>query len=58
MIAACPFCEIVNGTGPVSLVYEDDLTMAFSPLHPMYPGACIVIPKEHIDHFTDLPDEL
>lgn len=55
---ACPFCEIVNGTGPVSLVYEDDLTMAFIPLHPMYPGACIVIPKEHIDHFTDLPDEL
>lgn len=49
---------MVNGTGPVSLVYEDDLTMAFIPLQPIYPGACIVIPKVHIDHFTDLPDEL
>lgn len=57
-MTSCPFCDIVNGTGAVSLVHEDDLTMAFIPLHPIYPGACIVIPKEHIDHFTDLPDEL
>ena len=57
-MTACPFCDIVKGTGAVSLVYEDDLTMAFIPLHPIYPGACIVIPKQHIDHFTDLPDEL
>lgn len=54
----CPFCEIVAGTGPASLVYEDELVMAFIPLQPIYPGACIVIPKLHIDHFTDLPDEL
>ena len=57
-MSSCPFCDIVHGTGPVSLVYEDDLTMAFIPLQPIYPGACIVIPKVHIDHFTDLPDEL
>ena len=57
-MTSCPFCDIVHGTGPVSLVYEDDLTMAFIPLQPIYPGACIVIPKVHIDHFTDLPDKL
>jgi histidine triad (HIT) family protein len=56
--AACPFCAIVSGTGPVSLVYEDDHILAFVPLQPIYPGACIVIPKVHIDHFTDLPDAL
>lgn len=54
----CPFCDIVKGTGPVSLVYEDETTMAFIPLQPIYPGACIVIPKVHIDHFTDLPNDL
>lgn len=54
----CPFCEIVAGTAPVSLVYEDNLAMGLIPLQPIYPGACIVIPKVHIDHFTDLPDEL
>ncbi|MEO1093996.1 MAG: HIT family protein [Cyanobacteria bacterium J06638_28] len=55
---SCPFCDIVNGTGEVSLVQEDPWTMAFIPLQPIYPGACIVIPKQHIDHFTDVPDEL
>ncbi len=57
-MTSCPFCDIVNSTGPVILVYEDDLTLAFIPLQPIYPGACIVIPKVHIDHFTDLPDKL
>ncbi|MEL6398253.1 MAG: HIT family protein [Cyanobacteria bacterium J06626_4] len=54
----CPFCDIVKGVGPVSTVYEDDHTMCFIPLQPIYPGACIVIPKLHIDHFTDVPDDL
>ncbi|MDB9526708.1 HIT family protein [Oscillatoria sp. CS-180] len=54
----CPFCSIVKGTGDVSLVFEDTWTMAFIPLQPIYAGACIVIPKPHIDHFTDIPDEL
>ena len=55
---SCPFCDIVKGTGAVSLVCQDAWTMAFIPLQPIYPGACIVIPKAHIDHFTDVPDEL
>lgn len=54
----CPFCDIVKGTGAVSLVYEDAWTMSFIPLQPIYPGSCIVIPKPHIDHFTDIPDDL
>lgn len=54
----CPFCDIVKGTGAVSLVFQDAWTMAFIPLQPIYPGACIVIPKCHIDHFTDIPDDL
>jgi histidine triad (HIT) family protein len=56
--ADCPFCAIVAGTGPVSLVHEEEEVLAFVPLQPIYPGACIVIPKVHIDHFTDLPDTL
>lgn len=57
-MTACPFCDIVRGTAPVSILYEDEATLALIPLKPIYPGACIVIPKLHIDHFTDLPDEL
>ncbi|NJL49825.1 MAG: HIT family protein [Leptolyngbyaceae cyanobacterium SM2_5_2] len=56
--ADCPFCAIVSGKGPASLVHEEEDVLAFVPLQPIYPGACIVIPKVHIDHFTDLPDAL
>lgn len=54
----CPFCAIVNDNAPVSIVYEDEIVMALIPLHPFYPGACLVIPKRHIDPFTDLPDSI
>ena len=27
-------------------------------IRPIHPGEFMVIPREHIDHFTDLPDEL
>jgi histidine triad (HIT) family protein len=30
--------------------------MAFMGIRPIHPGECLVIPKEHIDHFTDIAD--
>jgi histidine triad (HIT) family protein len=32
--------------------------MAFMTLQPFAPGECTVIPRQHIDHFTDIPDDL
>ena len=32
--------------------------MAFMALRPTAPGECLVIPKRHVDHFTDLDDEM
>lgn len=55
-MTSCPFCDIIHHGAPASVVYEDDCAIAIIPLQPIYPGACIVIPKTHIDHFTDLPD--
>ncbi len=54
----CIFCEIVAGRVPASVIYQDDRVIAFMDVQPAQPGQCMVIPKEHIDHFTDLPDEL
>lgn len=54
----CSFCEIVAGRAPVSLVYEDDVVAAFMGIQPTAPGECLVIPKAHIDHFTDVPDDV
>jgi histidine triad (HIT) family protein len=53
----CPFCSIVEGSEPASVVFEDRKIMAFMTIQPTRPGECLVVPKAHIDHFTDIDDE-
>ncbi|HEX5872845.1 MAG TPA: HIT family protein [Longimicrobium sp.] len=53
---SCIFCEIVAGRAPASFVYQDEHVVAFMTLQPSAPGECLVIPRAHVDHFTDLPD--
>lgn len=53
---SCIFCEIVAGRARASFVHEDELVVAFMTLQPTAPGECLVIPRAHVDHFTDLPD--
>ena len=55
--ATCIFCEIVSGKKPCSRVYEDDISLGFMGIRPLHPGELMVIPKKHIDHFSDIPDE-
>ncbi len=54
----CIFCRIVAGEAKASKVYEDDRVLAFMDIQPVRPGQVLVIPKEHIDHFSDIPDDL
>jgi histidine triad (HIT) family protein len=54
----CIFCEIVAGRSPASVIFQDDAVMAFMALRPTAPGECLVIPKEHVDHYTDLNDAM
>ena len=54
----CVFCEIVEGKSPASIIFEDDSVIAFPTIRATRPGESLVIPKQHIDHFTDLPDAL
>lgn len=54
----CVFCKIINGELESSKVYEDDDILAFMDIFPVREGQVLVIPKKHIDHFSDIPDEL
>ena len=58
MAHSCVFCEIVAGESPASVVHEDEFSLCFMTLRPTRPGECMVIPKDHIDHFIDMPAEL
>ena len=55
---SCIFCKIVAGEAPASVVYEDEGVLALMNIRPIHPGELMVIPKEHIDHFCDVPDDL
>ena len=56
--ARCVFCAIRDGAEPASVVYEDDVLLAFMDIRPVRPGQLLVVPRRHIDHFDDLPDDL
>ena len=54
---SCVFCDIVARRAPASFVHEDEVVAAFMTLQPTA-GECLIIPKVHVDHLTDLPDDV
>jgi histidine triad (HIT) family protein len=54
----CIFCQIIRGSIPCAKVYEDDQVLAFLDINPVVPGHTLLIPKEHYQYMTDVPDEL
>ena len=53
----CVFCRILARESPASVVYEDDVVMAFLDLRPVNPGHTLVIPKRHAASLADLDEE-
>ncbi len=51
---ACPFCQIIADKAPARKVYEDEHTLAFLDLYPISRGHTLVIPKKHVEWFTDI----
>ncbi len=45
----CIFCQIIKGEAPASIVYEDEMTLAFMDLGHVNPGHTIVAVKPHIE---------
>ena len=55
---SCLFCGIVNREVSASIVFEDDLAIAFLDHRPLFPGHCLLVPKQHFETLIDLPVEL
>ncbi len=53
----CLFCKIINGDIPATIVYEDDLVIAFDDITPRAPIHKLIIPKEHIATLNDIAPE-
>jgi len=52
------FTKIVKGEIPSHKIAETERCLAFMDIRPINPGHVLVIPKEEIDYFFDLPSEL
>lgn len=57
-MTTCPFCQIVCGSVSASVVFEDEQTLAFLDHRPLFPGHCLVIPRDHIETLIDVPPPL
>jgi histidine triad (HIT) family protein len=49
----CIFCAIAAGDAPASIVYADDLAVAFLDLNPVTTGHTLVIPRRHVRDLLD-----
>jgi histidine triad (HIT) family protein len=58
MAEDCAFCRIVAGDEPGSVVFEDEITVAFLDNRPLFPGHTLLVPREHHETLWDLPPEL
>jgi histidine triad (HIT) family protein len=58
MAEDCVFCRMLSGGEVPHLVFEDELMVAFLDHRPVFPGHCLLIPKEHFETLVDLPQRL
>lgn len=59
MNTVCVFCEIVGestheSTGESTVVFADDVAVAFLDRSPLFPGHTLVVPRRHVVTLTDL----
>ncbi|HMZ81663.1 MAG TPA: HIT domain-containing protein, partial [Acidobacteriota bacterium] len=54
MTSQCIFCDIVNGRELASIVFQDELTLAFMDIRQFHAGHVLVIPRQHFNDIRDL----
>jgi len=54
----CRFCAIARGEVQARIVLDDGDVLAFLDHRPLFPGHCLVIPREHHETLPDLPPHM
>jgi histidine triad (HIT) family protein len=52
------FTRIIEGELPARFVWRDERCVAFLSINPLREGHTLVVPREPIDHWLDLPPDL
>lgn len=51
----CVFCDIATGRSDAEVVLENEECLAFLDIRPLFPGHCLLIPRQHHETLPDLP---
>lgn len=54
----CLFCKIAKKDINSMQLYEDDFIIAFMDINPQCEGHTLIVPKEHYEDYTCIPNEL
>lgn len=52
----CLFCRIIAGEIPSTMVFSDDLVVAFRDVNPQAPTHVLISPRRHLASLDDLTD--
>jgi diadenosine tetraphosphate (Ap4A) HIT family hydrolase len=55
--SSCTFCRIVEGSQEASVVYQDELVVAFLDVMPINPGHTLIIPRRHMAFLAEVEPE-
>ena len=50
------FTRIIKGELPSYKIFEDELTISILTIEPIHLGHTLVIPKQEVDHWFDVPE--
>lgn len=54
----CIFCDIISSSREGHFIYEDENHVAFLDKYPIDKGHTLVVPKQHYEKITDMPEEM
>lgn len=54
----CVFCKIVAREIDAIKIYEDELVLAFLDISPICKGHTLIIPKEHFESISAIPENI
>ena len=52
------FTQIIEGGVPARFVWKDELCVAFLSINPIRSGHVLVVPREEVDHWLDVDDDM
>ncbi|WP_269087421.1 HIT family protein [Serinicoccus sp. CUA-874] len=53
---SCLFCRIVAREEPAHVVLDREHVVGFLDVRPVFKGHVLLVPREHVDTLTELPD--